>query len=202
VTTLHDDALAALRDWVAPTPEQEALRAAFVAHLEAHPDGTVRSCFPDHLTAGTLMLSADGGAVLLNLHRKARRWFAFGGHIEAGDATLAGAARREATEESGVTGFGFDPVPVHLDLHTVSFCDQRGEVRHLDVRFAAVAPDGAAHEVSDESLDVRWWPLDGLPVLEPEMHELIALARERLAQSSEASGSSGSAAPSIRAPAE
>jgi hypothetical protein len=70
------------------------------------------------------------------------------------------------------------------------------------VRYAALAPVGVAATVSDESLDVRWWPLDGLPDLEPEMHELIALARERLAQPSEASGSSGSAAPSIRAPAE
>ncbi len=86
---LHDDALTALRGWGAPSPEQEDLRARYVAHLERHPDGTDRSCFPDHLTAGTLMLSADGDAVLLNLHGKARRWFAFGGHIEPGDQTLA-----------------------------------------------------------------------------------------------------------------
>jgi 8-oxo-dGTP pyrophosphatase MutT (NUDIX family) len=179
VSGLHDDALATLRGWDAPTAEQETLRAAYVAHLDRHPDGTARSCFPDHLTAGTLVLSGDGREVLLNLHGKARRWFAFGGHVEATDATLADAARREAAEESGLADFALDPVPVHLDLHTVSFCDPRGEVRHLDVRYAAVAPADAVHEVSDESLDVRWWPLDGLPPLEDEMHTLIRLARAR-----------------------
>jgi hypothetical protein len=84
----------------------------------------------------------------------------------------------------------------------VPFCRPHGSVDHLDVRYAALAPVGAAAAVSDESLDVRWWPLDGLPDLEPEMYELIALARERLAQSSETSASSGSVAPSSRAPAE
>lgn len=179
MTDLHTDALATLRGWVAPDAGQERLRAAYVEHLERHPDGARRSCFPDHLTAGTIVLSADGDEVLLNLHRKARRWFAFGGHVEDGDATLADAARREATEESGLTGFTFDPVPVHLDLHTVSFCDPRGDVRHLDVRYRAVADDGAAHQASEESLDVRWWPVDALPELEDEMHTLIRLARDR-----------------------
>jgi hypothetical protein len=53
-------------------------------------------------------------------------------------------------------------------------------VRHLDVRYGAVAPEGAGHATSDESLDVRWWPLDGLPELEDEMHTLIGRARDRL----------------------
>ncbi|MEZ5096751.1 MAG: NUDIX domain-containing protein [Nocardioides sp.] len=176
---LHLDAVATLRAWDPPTPEQAALRDRYVAHLSAHPDGLTRGCFPDHLTAGTLVLSATGDAVLLNLHAKAGRWFAFGGHCEADDTTLAGAARREAREESGLDDLEVDPVPLHLDEHTVGFCDPRGEVHHLDVRFGAVAAAGAAHAVSAESLDVRWWPLSGLPELEEEMHQLIGAARHR-----------------------
>jgi 8-oxo-dGTP pyrophosphatase MutT (NUDIX family) len=179
VDRVRADALAVLMTWTAPDAEQDRLRRDYVAHLERQPDGVRRSCFPDHLTAGTLVLSHDGDAVLLNLHRKARRWFAFGGHIEPDDATLADAAHREALEESGVAGLAFDPEPVHLDLHEVGFCDPRGTVRHLDVRYCAVAPADAGHQASDESLDVRWWPLDGLPELEDEMHRLIALSRSR-----------------------
>ena len=179
--SLHDDALTVLEGWSAPDAVQEAWRAEYVDHLRAHSDGCAKACFPDHLTAGALVLSHDGSRVLLNLHRKARRWFAFGGHLEPDDTTLAGAALREGTEESGLPDLAIDPEPVHLSLHEVDFCDSRGTVRHLDVRFLARLGSTTEPVVSDESLDVRWWPLGGLPDLEEEMHTLIGLARERLA---------------------
>lgn len=177
--TLHQDALATLVAWQPPTPEQERLRERYVAHLRTHDDGLRRSCFPDHVTAGTLVVNAPVTRVLLNLHGKAQRWFAFGGHCEPSDQTLAGAAEREAVEESGIGDLRFDPVPAHLDEHAVGFCEARGVVQHLDVRYVAVAPASAVHAVSDESLDVRWFALDDLPELEPEMHELIEIARLR-----------------------
>jgi 8-oxo-dGTP pyrophosphatase MutT (NUDIX family) len=189
-------ALTALRDWRPPSAEQAALRDRYVDHLLAHPDGLERGCRPDHLTASTLVLSADGNAVLLTLHAKAHRWFQFGGHVEPGDPTLADAALREATEESGVAGLAFDPTPVQLSEHAVPFCGPSGDVHHLDVRFVAVAPDGAEHSVSDESLDVRWWPVDTLGEVEPELFELVALALRRVR------GLDQSSTPSSRAPAE
>lgn len=182
MTTLHADALAVLSAWSAPTTEQASLRDRYVEHLVRHREGMTRACFPDHLTAGTLVLSAEGDAVLLNLHRKAQRWFHFGGHCEDDDLSLADVAAREAAEESGLGGLELSAVPVHLSEHTVEFCDPRGPVQHLDVRYAALAPATVDPAASAESLDVRWWRLDGpaLPVLESEMHELIAAARAAL----------------------
>lgn len=179
--TLHADALSCLTAWVPPTPAQRELRARYVDHLRAHGDGMQRSCYPDHLTASTLVLSPGLDRVLLTLHAKAGRWFQFGGHCEPGDPTLAGAATREAHEESGIAGLALDPVPVQLSEHAVPFCHPRGGVRHLDVRFVAIVADSAAHAVSEESLDVRWWPADDLPDPQPDMVELVRLARAHLA---------------------
>lgn len=180
--TLRDDALAVLSSWTAPTTRLEELRREIVGHLDHHADGVWRSCFPDHVTAGTIVLSDDASHVLLNLHRKAGRWFAFGGHCEEDDASLAAVARREAEEESGLpaASLDFDPTPVHMDIHTVDFCDPRGAVRHLDVRYVATVPADTAHRASAESLAVRWWPMDALPELGEEMVDLIAHARRRV----------------------
>jgi len=179
--TLHRDALDTLTAWIPPTEQQARLRDRFGGHLHDHPDGMQRSCYPDHLTASTIVLTADGSQVLLTLHRKARRWFQLGGHLEPGDDSLEAAAWREATEESGIRGLVLDPVPVQLSAHPVPFCDPRGGATHLDVRFVAVAPPGAAHAVSEESLDLGWWPVGALPNPDPDVAELVSLALERSA---------------------
>ena len=175
--SLREDALALLSSWPAPTPAQETLREQYVDYLSAHPSGVLREDRPHHLTASTAVLSADGASVLLTHHRKANRWFQFGGHLEPGDGSVLGAATREAREESGL-GLALDPVPLQLSDHAVDFCGPG--VHHLDVRFLAVAPDDAVHAVSEESLDVRWWPADALPDPEPDLVELVLLAQRRL----------------------
>jgi 8-oxo-dGTP pyrophosphatase MutT (NUDIX family) len=187
VTALRDDALALLRDWRTTDPRQETLRREYVDHLDVHPDGADRACVPNHLTAGALILSADQTRVLLTLHGKARRWFHTGGHCEPQDTTLVGAALREATEESGVPGLRIDPQPLQLDAHWVAFCGPSEGVRHLDVRFLALAPADADPVISEESLDVRWWPVDALPTDDPDMLTMTRLAMERAGQASSAS---------------
>jgi 8-oxo-dGTP pyrophosphatase MutT (NUDIX family) len=190
--TLHADAVDLLSGWTPPSAEQAALRARYVDHLRAHPDGLTRECRPDHLTASTVVLSADRTQVLLTLHAKARRWFQLGGHCEPGDATLAGAALREATEESGLAGLRLAPRPVHLDEHEVPFCGPAADVHHLDVRFVALAPADAVPAVSDESLDVRWWPVDALP--DPDLVEVVEHALQSTSTSEAPGGGSSLAA--------
>ena len=177
--SLHADAVDVLARWQAPDAEQERLRLSYAEHLAEHPDGVWRSCFPAHLTAGALVLSHDRRQVLLNLHRKAQRWFHFGGHLEQADRTLAGAALREGTEESGLPGLVVEAEPLHLSRHGVDFCDPRGRVDHLDVRFLALLGASSTPVVSEESLEVRWWPVDQLPTDEPDMVEMIGLALRR-----------------------
>lgn len=179
MSDLRADAIAVLEGWVAPSAVQEQLRQEYVEHLHAHEDGMLRSCHPDHITASTLLVDASGSSALLTLHAKAGQWFQLGGHTESGDTTLAGAALREATEESGIPDLVLDPVPVQLDAHEVPFCGGRPGTRHLDVRFVALAPPGAREEISAESAELRWWPVDALPSDEPSLRELVDLGRHR-----------------------
>ena len=163
--------------WTAPRRPRPRCVTASSPTSRSTPTGCDVSCAPGHLTAGALVLSPGLDAVLLNLHGKARRWFHFGGHCEPGDGSLLATATREAREESGIAGPRRRPgAGPPRPARRWSSAGRTARADHLDVRYAALAPAGAEARASDESLDVRWWPLDGLPDLEPEMHELIRLA--------------------------
>ncbi|MBM9467727.1 NUDIX hydrolase [Nakamurella sp. YIM 132084] len=156
-----------LRAWAAPDLGQSALCEAFLGLLAARPDATARSCGPGHVTASAVVLSADLRSVLLTLHRRLGLWLQLGGHCEPGDGTLLGAAAREATEESGLTGLmpvlvDGTPAPVHLDVHPIT-CSLGRPTRHFDVRYVFVAGPGAVPIISDESSDVAFHRVDALP---------------------------------------
>ena len=162
MTGLHVDVTRVLSDWAAPNLGQSALREAFLGFLAARPDATSRSCEPGHITASAVVLSADLRSTLLTLHPRVGRWVQLGGHCEPEDQTLLAAAFREATEESGMAGLLIDPTPAHLDVHPVT-CSLGIATRHFDVRYRVIAPDGVAPAISDESDDLRFWPVEGLP---------------------------------------
>ncbi|MFG1704091.1 NUDIX hydrolase [Nonomuraea sp. M3C6] len=179
--SLHGDAVAVLSAWAAPTPGEEALRTEFLDHLRSHDDAMSRECVPGHLTATTAVLSHDGSQVLLTLHPKARMWLPMGGHCEISDMSLADAALREAWEESGISGLELLPGPLAVDKHVV-WCHPPHSW-HLDIEYAAVAPPGATAVISDESLDLRWFPVDGIPELSDDATRRLA-ARGQAALSS------------------
>ncbi|MGI5212214.1 NUDIX hydrolase [Plantactinospora sp. CA-290183] len=180
---LYADAVALLTDWRPPTP---AARAALEETLRLLHDGgpaaMTRAHRAGHVTASALVLDATGERVLLCLHGRFRRWVQLGGHCEPEDLTLAGAALREATEESGIEGLRLDPVPIDLDIHPVA-C-QGGSLHH-DVRFAVVAPPGAVERVSPESVELGWFAPDALPEpLADATAQLVAPALASLRRSS------------------
>src|SRR5438309_7839913 len=55
-----------------------------------------------HITCTGLVLAPDGERLLLVHHRRLDRWLLPGGHVEAEDAEIWDAARREVVEETGV----------------------------------------------------------------------------------------------------
>lgn len=172
---LRSDAFAVLRA-AAPDP----VRDAFEAHLASYEDGLWRDGPPEHFTASAVVFSADGSQVLLVLHKKAKLWLQPGGHFEQDDRTVAGAALREATEESGISGLTAVPGALFLHRHDLAATFGRCTA-HWDLRIAAVAPPEATITVSDESDDVRWWPVDDLPEpTDPDLSECIDFLRTQL----------------------
>ncbi|MFF3450657.1 NUDIX hydrolase [Streptomyces sp. NPDC002667] len=172
--SLHDDAVLVLKGHEG----QEELRQVYLDHLSEHPDGMWKACHAGHLTASALVIDPSRGRVLLTLHRKLRMWLQMGGHCEPGDTTLAEAALREATEESGVEGLTLLPGgPVTLDRHAIPApCHW-----HLDVQYAALAPAEAVETISDESLDLRWFAYDEVAdVADASVVRLLEATRARL----------------------
>lgn len=177
---LHGDAVATLENWTAPDAEQERLRQHYLQHLAQHPDGMWRHCRPEHITASALVVDGSGTRVLLTLHKTVARWLQLGGHCEPGDTTLAGAALRESAEESGLTDLMIAPAPLQLSRHQILAGGCAGTF-HLDVQFLVTATAGTDYIVSEESHDLAWFPIDGLPDdTDPTVQHLADRARHHL----------------------
>lgn len=160
-TALFDDAVRLLTNWVAPSQEQAELRNRTLRLLGSGPKALRREHLAGHLTASAVIFSSDHSEVLLCLHGRIEKWVQLGGHCDDTDRSLAAAALREATEESGIVGLSIDGRPVDIDVHPVT-CSA-GPSMHFDVRFMVIAPEGAIEKVSAESKELGWFTPDALP---------------------------------------
>ncbi|NNC11452.1 NUDIX domain-containing protein [Planctomonas sp. JC2975] len=171
-----DDTLARL---VAAGPSE--VRDAFVGFVSARGDAALRrDGGPEHVTASCFVFSPDLSSTLLCFHRKGGFWVQFGGHIEADDATIVATAQREAREESGIDDLEVTSDLI-VDLERHELHGRFACTAHWDISFVAVVDPDAVVTVSDESLDVRWFPIHDLPSdVAPGLGTRLARARDAL----------------------
>lgn len=153
--------LSALLSAHAPHDEKEradleALRT-FATSLERP---FARDQWPAHFTGSSVVVTPEGGRVLLVLHAKLLRWLQPGGHADSSDEGLLHlTALREAREETGlsVALHPRAPCPLDVDVHVIPSRKDEPEHRHLDVRFLVVAtnPEALAHD-PNEAHGAQW----------------------------------------------
>jgi 8-oxo-dGTP pyrophosphatase MutT (NUDIX family) len=119
---------------------------------------------------GVTAVVRRGDELLLVKRRDNGEWTPVTGIVDPGEEPAATAVR-EAMEETGV----------EIRVDRLASTGAGGEMTYgngdravyLDLTFACTWLSGEAHVADDESVDVRWWPLEALPAMSAEVQERI-----------------------------
>jgi predicted RNase H-like nuclease/8-oxo-dGTP pyrophosphatase MutT (NUDIX family) len=122
---------------------------------------------------GVTAVIRRGGEVLLVRRSDNGQWTPVTGIVDPGEEPAVAAAR-EALEETGV----------EIRVDRLASTSAHGPMVHvngdraayLDLTFACTWLSGEARVGDDESTDVRWWPVDGLPPMGEVMLQRIEAA--------------------------
>ncbi len=132
------------------------------------------------ITAGAVVIVLRGNEVLLDMRRDTRKWALPGGFKELGES-LEEAARRELFEETGLVARRLRLLALCSGpefAHTYPNGDRIDQVAAV---YQALEVDGDPRAGEQESLEVRYFALDGLPSpVEPLSERLLARALETL----------------------
>ena len=140
----------------------------FVVELRKHV-GTAELWMP----AVTAVVSRDA-EVLLVRRADNQQWAPITGILDPGEEPAVGAVR-EALEETGVSVRADRLASVTSGMRVTH---ANGDLAvYLDLTFACTWVEGAEHVGDDESVDVRWWPAETLPDMDPILRDRIGAAR-------------------------
>ena len=122
---------------------------------------------------GVTAVIRRGDEILLVKRADNGRWTPVTGIADPGEEPAVTAAR-EAMEETGVR-IRVDRLAA-TSVHPEVVYDNGDRAAYLDLTFACTWLEGEAHVADDESVEVRWWPLDDLPPMAETMLRRIEAA--------------------------
>ncbi|MEV5988519.1 NUDIX domain-containing protein [Streptomyces sp. NPDC052051] len=163
-------------------PTRSHLREAVDTYLDRHPgeraalelltaldspgDPCDRATLSGHVTCSAVVIDRDR-RVLHIAHKATGLLLAPGGHVEADDRSLMGAALRELREETGIQPGAlcltpqFLGTPLDIDVHTIDANPAKGEPahRHYDFRYAfyLVADQPPVLELQEDEVSGALW---------------------------------------------
>ena len=156
---------------------EAAEKETMLALIAREGDGLLsRSCTFAHMTASSVIVSPDRKKTLMAYHRIYNSWAWTGGHAD-GERDFEAIARREAQEETGITGLRrISNGPASIEILPVWAHVKRGAPvgshLHLNVSYLFEADDSLPLRIAqDENSAVGWIEIDRLEeaVSEPPM---------------------------------
>ena len=148
--------LSLLNDYQPKDLEEQKARQFIQDFVQQHTAFWSRETLNGHLTASAWITDRHCHQAVLLHHRKLDMWVQPGGHIDANDASLMDASRREAIEETGLSTLAPMQMDIFdLDVHAIPARKSEPEHWHLDIRFWWVADD-LSLQINDESHELAW----------------------------------------------
>ena len=184
-----------LTDYLERYPDEAPRLENFIRFVRSFEGADLydRKNFAGHITAGALVVSREGGKVLLLRHRQLGKWLQPGGHVDVSDLSVFDAALREVREETGIGPDRLVPlrfcadrniVLADADGHYIPSCEWKNEKEHyhFDLRFGFLV-DGDPQVVVDrsESDGFRWVGLEELGKM-PDFGRVVPKIRAALSR--------------------
>jgi 8-oxo-dGTP pyrophosphatase MutT (NUDIX family) len=157
-------------------PDEQNTTSWCLEFVRENPACFDRELLEGHITGSAWLVDGSGTRVLLTHHRKLGRWLQLGGHSDGNPDTLA-VALQEAREESGLALAALSGEIFDLDIHEIPTRGAEPAHYHFDVRFALQAVGDETFQISRESLDLAWVPLEELPQYSNE-ESVLRMARK------------------------
>ena len=152
--------LVELGSYYSEYPEELTFRDRFVQLIEGHDNCFERSLLKGHITGSAWIVNPEMTHAFLTHHAKLDKWLQPGGHAD-GDENVARVAMKEAEEETGMEDMKlFSAEIFDLDIHPIPERKGVPAHEHFDIRYLIIAGKEQSFEVSEESHDLAWIPMN------------------------------------------
>jgi 8-oxo-dGTP pyrophosphatase MutT (NUDIX family) len=118
-----------------------------------------RSLLIGHITGSAFIVDESRRNVLLMHHTKLDKWLQPGGHCD-GNTNVLAVAKKEVLEETGIRIETSEADIFDIDIHAIPERKGIPPHEHYDIRFLFEVPDGTAFIQNEESLALKWVPID------------------------------------------